>query len=276
MKSSGRDLQKIFEEAARRSRKYHPSGIDLTQFEKTVLRRIIPFYSWIRKSTPVLLEGIVMKPGVTVLPAKIGQTLQQMGGIEDTDRENPFPVDQMFPSWLRNEGVGPIGTPDSFLGKLSNQQPGGYVQAGVGLNPLASLLAQGQDPSKTIGSSLTPALQVPIELLTGKKIFTGEPITGPDAKPGALGEYIGGQVPAFSALQGITGYGLGGQTNKSIKTDGGAQKEALVNWLTGLGIKGTGAFRKQAQYEVQQPLRTERAANKQDFLAELRQRLTGG
>jgi hypothetical protein len=276
MKSRGSDLQTIFEEAARRSRKYHPSGIDLTEFERTVLRRIIPFYSWIRKSTPVLLEGIVMKPGITVLPAKIGQTLQEVGGIEGTDRGNPFPVDQMFPSWLRNEGIGPIGTPDSFLGKLSNQQPGGYVQGGVGLNPLASLLAQFQDPSKTIGSSLTPALQIPIELITGKKIFSGEPITGPDAKPGALGEYIGGQVPAFSALQGVTGFGLAGQTNKSIKSDGGAQKEALVNWLTGLGIKGTGAYKKQARFEVTAPLKTQQKASKEDFLAQLRQQLAGG
>lgn len=276
MKSSGSDLQKIFEDAARRSRKYHPSGIDLTEFERTVLRRIIPFYSWIRKSTPVLLEGMVMKPGITVLPAKIGQTLQQIGGVEDTTRDNPFPVDQMFPSWLRNEGVGPIGLPDSFLGKLSNQQPGGYVQAGVGLNPLASLLAQFQDPSKTVGSSLTPALQVPIELLTGKKIFTGEPITGPEAKPGAFGEYVGSQVPAFSAFQGITGFGLGGQTNKSIKSDGGAQKEALINWLTGLGIRGTGPYQKQARFEIQQPYRTQRAANKEEFLAQLRQQLAGG
>ncbi len=273
MKSSGSNLQKIFEDAARRSRKYHPSGIDLTEFERTVLRRIIPFYSWIRKSTPVLLEGMVMKPGITVLPSKVNQTLQQIGGIDDTDRGNPFPVDQMFPSWLRNEGIGPIGLPDSFLGKLSNQQPGGYVQAGVGLNPLASLLAQFQDPSKTVGSSLTPALQIPIELLTGKKIFTGEPITGSEAKPGALGEYVGSQVPAFSALQGITGYGLGGQTNKSIKSDGGAQKEALVNWLTGLGIRGTGPYRKQARFEIQQPGRTQRAANKEEFLAQLRQQL---
>lgn len=276
MKSRGSNLDDIFEQAARRSRKYHPSGIDLTDFEKTVLRRIIPFYSWIRKSTPVLLEGIVMQPGVTVLPAKIGQALQEAGGIEGTDRGDPFPVDQMFPAWLRNEGIGPIGTPDSFLGKLSNQQPGGYVQGGVGLNPLAQLLAQFQDPSKTVGSSLTPALQVPIELITGKKIFSGEPITGVDAKPGALGEYIGSQIPAFSALQGITGFGLGGQTNKSIKSDGGAQKEALVNWLSGLGIKGTGPYKKQARYEITGPLQTQQRANKEDFLAQLRDQLAGG
>lgn len=274
-KSRGSDLEKIFEDASRRSRKYHPSGLDLTHFEKTVLRRLIPFYSWVRKSTPVLLEGIVMKPGITVLPAKMGQALQEMGGVDSSDRSNPFPVDQMLPSWLRNEGIGPIGLPDGFLGKFSNQQPAGYVQLGVGLNPISSLLAQGQDPSKTVGSSITPALQIPIELITGQKIFTGEPISGPEAKPGAFGEYVGSQIPIFSAFQGISGYGLSGETNKSIKSDNAAGKEALVNWLTGMGIKGTGPYIKQAQYEKINPVRVARQAAKQEYLAELRDQLGG-
>jgi hypothetical protein len=59
-----------------RSRKFHPSGLDLTHFEKTVLRRVIPFYSWIRKSSPVLLEGMVMRPGVALLPSKANEAIQ--------------------------------------------------------------------------------------------------------------------------------------------------------------------------------------------------------
>jgi len=274
-KSRGTDLERIFEDASRRSRKFHPSGLDLTHFEKTVMRRIIPFYSWIRKSTPVLLEGMVMKPGISVLPAKLGQGLQEAGGIETEGRDNPFPVDQMLPSWIRNEGIGPIAMPDSWLGKLSNQQPGGYVQAGVGLNPLAALLAQGQDPSKTVGSSITPAIQIPIELITGNKIFTGEPITGVEAKPGAFREYVGNQIPIFNAFQGIAGVGLAGETSKSQKSDNQAGREALVNWLTGMGIKGTGPYVKQALYEKYQPMRVQKAAAKQEFLAQLRDQLGG-
>lgn len=273
MKSRGNDLERIFEDASRRSRKFHPSGIDLTHFEKTVMRRIIPFYSWIRKSTPVLLEGIVMRPGITVIPAKLGQAMQEAGGVDSSDRSNPFPIDQMLPEWIRNEGIGPIAMPDSLLGKFSNQQPGGYVQAGVGLNPLSGLLSQIQDPSKTVGSSITPAAQIPIELITGNKIFTGEPITGPEAKPGAFGEYVGSQIPIFNAFQGIAGVGLAGQTNKAQKSDNQAGKEALVNWLTGMGIKGTGPYIKQAQYEKYQPGRVARQAAKQEFLAQLREQL---
>lgn len=274
MKSRGNDLATIFDDAAKRARKFHPSGIDMTHFEKTVLRRIIPFYSWIRKSTPILLEGIVMKPGATVLPSKIGEAMQQANGI-DTDRANPFPTDQLFPGWLRNEGIGPISLPDGFLGSFSNQMPPGYVQAGVGLNPLSQLLSQFQDPGRTFGSSLTPVAQIPIELMMGRRIFTGAPITGSEAKPGAFGEYVGSQIPLFSAVQGISGYGLSGQTNKAMTSDNQSGKEAFLNWLTGLGIKGTGPYIKQARYEKTQPIKSEQQANKAEFLAQLRAQYGG-
>lgn len=274
MKSRGNDLPKIFEDAARRSRKFHPSGLDLTHFEKTVLRRLLPFYSWMRKSAPVLLEGMVMKPGITVIPAKLGEALQMANGI-DTTRDNPFPVDQMFPKWLRDEGIGPIGLPDGLLGNLTNQSPAGYVQAGVGLNPLSQLIEQLQAPGKTVGSSLSPAIQVPLELgITGRKTFTGEPITGPDARPGALQQYIGEQIPIWSAIQGVSGITpFGTDTKRAAQSNNQSGMEALINWLTGAGVKGTGPYIKSALYEKKAPLLSQRAGQKQDFLSELRSRL---
>jgi len=276
MKSRGSDLPKIFEEASRRSRKFHPSGIDLTAFERNVMRRIIPFYSWMRKSTPVLLEGMVMNPRITVLPSKIGEALQSAQGI-DTSRDQPFPVDQMFPEWLRNEGVGPIGLPDGALGKFSNQAVPGYVQAGVGLNPIASLMQELQHPGKTIGSSLTPLVQIPLEtMITGRKTFTGEPITGPEAAPGALSQYMGEQIPLWSAVQGMTGLTpTGGQTKRADLSGNQSGKEAVVNWLTGLGIKGTGQYVKSAQYEANAPIQAAKKAAKTDFLSELREKMGG-
>jgi hypothetical protein len=273
MKSHGKDLPTIFEQASRRARKFHPTGLDMTDFEKKYMRRIIPFYSWIRKSTPLLLEGIVMKPGVSVLPAKVGDAMQEMGGVEQADgRSNPFPVDQMFPQWLRDEGVGPIGLPEGLMGSISNQQPPGYVQFGVGLNPLSAMIGDFQHPGQTVGSGLTPLAQIPIELLTGRKIFTGQPISGADAKPGAMGDYLGQQIPLYGGLQGITGLNpLGGTTGAAQKSDGGSQKEAFANWLTGLGIKGTGGYVKQAQYEAYNPAKVARQAAKQDWLAVLRE-----
>lgn len=271
IKSHGSNLQNIFEQASRRARKWHPSGLDLTDFERKALRRVIPFYSWLRKSTPLLIEGLVMNPGKAVIPAKIHDALQDYQGIDTPGRHDPFPVDQMFPEWLRAQGIGPISAPDGLMGKLSNQDPPGYVMGGLGLNPLSDLVAQLETPGKSIATSLTPAVQVPTELLTGRKIFTQEPISGLEARPGAMQQYIGEQIPVYSALQGITGI-----TPFGTETKRGSSQEALINFLTSAGIKGTGPYVKQARYEKLASGKMQRKIGREQLIEELRKRLEEG
>jgi hypothetical protein len=273
MKSRGSDLQDIFEQAARRARKWHPSGLDLTEFEKKVMRRIIPFYSWIRKSTPLLLEGLIMNPSKALIPSKIYGAIQEANGIETPGRADPFPVDQMFPAWIRAEGVGPISTSTGFLGGVTDQMPPGYAMGGMGLNPLSQLVSQIETPGKTITSSLTPALRIPIELMTGRKLFTGEPISGPEARPGAGEQYLGEQIPIYSALQGITGITPFGTETKRSSKSSQAGFESFFNTMTGAGVKGTGPYIGQGQYERLAPLRAQRTANKDAFLKYLREQI---
>lgn len=273
IKSKGDDLQDIFEQASRRARKWHPSGLDLTDFEKKVMRRIMPFYSWVRKSTPLLLEGLVMNPGKAVIPSKLYDAIQDAQGIDTPGRHDPFPVDQMFPEWIRSQGVGPIGGPDSFLGKISDQTPPGYVMGGVGLNPLTDMITQLGSPGRTLTSSLTPAISIPLQLATGRKSFTGEPISGIDARPGAMEQFIGEQIPGFSAFQGITGITPFGTETKKASRSNQASRESLMNWLTAAGIRGTGPYIRQARYEKTAPIRAEKKVGKEDFLEELRRML---
>jgi len=272
MKSRGSDLPKIFEEAANRSRKWHPTGLDLTDFEKKYMRRIMPFYSWMRKSLPLIIEGLVMNPGKAVIPAKAYDAMQEMAGIDVPGRHDPFPVDQMFPEWIREGGLGPVGLPDGLLGPFSNQEPPGYAMAGMGLNPLTELVSQLQNPGKTIASSLTPAVQIPMELLTGKKTFTGEPIHGMEAREGAFEQWVGEQIPIWSAVQGVTGVTpFGTETGKKEKSGTDAGTEAFMNWLTGAGIRGTGPYIKQARYEKRQPAVMQKREAKEDFLRMLKE-----
>lgn len=268
IKSHGSNLETIFEQASRRARKWHPTGLDLTQFERKFLRRIIPFYAWIRKSTPLLLEGLVMNPGKSLVVPKVYGAIQQAQGIETGGIGDPFPVDQMFPEWLRAEGLGPLSTGEGFLGKFSNQQPPGYVMAGQGLDPLTQMMAQLSQPGKTLLGGLTPAIQIPLTLSSGQNLSTGQPISGPDAQPGAMQEYIGSQIPIWSMAQGITGVTPFGTTTK--KGRGDQFTESAINWLTGAGIKGTGSYIKQARYEKQHPKQVERAAQKAAFLEQIR------
>jgi hypothetical protein len=273
IKSRGANLEKIFEDASRRARKWHPTGLDLTDFERRVMRRIIPFYSWIRKSTPLLIEGLAMNPGKAVIPAKLWDAIQETQGIETPGRHDPFPTDQMFPEWLRAQGTGPISTGTGFLGRFSDQNPAGYVMGGMGINPLADLMAQSETPGKTILSSLTPAVGIPLELMQGRKTFTGEPITGPEARPGAFSQYVGEQIPYWSPIQSLTGITPFGDETKAFQRSDTAGRQALVNWLTGLGIRGTGPYVRQARFEERAPVLAERRAGKDAFMEELRRRV---
>lgn len=266
MKSRGSNLEDIFEQASRRARKWHPTGLDLTEFERKVLRRIIPFYSWLRKSTPLLLEGLVMNPGKVLVTPKVYGGIQQLAGIETNGISDPFPTDQMFPSWLRAEGLGPLSTGEGLLGKLSNQDPAGYVMAGQGLNPLTQLISQISQPGKTLLGALTPAASVPLSLASGQNLSTGVPISGIDARPGAMQEYIGSQLPILSMAQNLTGI-----TPFGTSTRRGATTEAFINWLTAAGIRGTGPYIGQAKYERDRPGQLERSEAKKAFLEQLRE-----
>lgn len=269
MKSRGSNLEDIFEQASRRARRWHPTGLDLTDFEKKFMRRIIPFYAWMRKSTPLLLEGLVMNPGKVLAMPKAFGGIQELAGIETGGIDDPFPVDQMFPSWLKAEGLGPLSTGEGWLGKFSNQDPPGYVMAGQGLNPLNSLIAQISQPGKTLVGSITPAIQIPLSLASGQNLSTGMPISGVDAKPGAMEEYLGSQVPIVSMAQGITGVTPFGTTTK--KGQGDQFTESFINWLTSAGIRGTGPYIKQARYEATRPAQVQRSAQKQAFLEQLKE-----
>jgi hypothetical protein len=272
MKSRGSNLEDIFEQASRRARKWHPTGLDLTEFEKKFMRRIIPFYAWMRKSTPLLLEGLVMKPGKALVVPKLYSGIQDIAGVEAGGISDPFPTDQMFPEWIRAEGLGPLSTGEGWLGKFSNQQPPGYVMAGMGLDPLNQLFAQIQQPGKTLLGGLTPAAGIPLSLASGTNIATGVPIGGTDAKPGAMQEYLGSQVPIWSMIQGVTGTTPFGTTTK--KGQGDQSVESFLNWLTATNIRGTGPYIKQAKYEKQHPLQVQRQAQKQQFLEQLKE-MTG-
>lgn len=271
-KSHGSNLDDIFEQASRRARKWHPTGLDLTDFEKKYMRRIMPFYSWMRKSLPLLAEGLLMNPGKAVSASKASEAIQDYQGIVTPGRDDPFPVDQMFPEWMRTEGLGPIGLPDGLLGSVSNQSPPGYVMAGMGVNPLTSMIGQLEDPGKMALTGLTPAIQVPVELMSGTKLSTGQPIRGLDAPEGAMGQYVGEQLPIWSALQGILGVTPTGGATSAANKSSTAQRQALTNFLTGLGVQGSGPYVKQGRFEKQAPIDAKRKAGKEQLLKMLRER----
>lgn len=239
---SKQPLRVAIEQAGRRVKKFHPDGMDLTGFEQNVLRRIIPFYSWMRKATPLVIEGAVMRPHITLAFPKAMANMQLATGIESEGPGDPFPMDQMFPDWLKEKGVGPVLNPGSGLGRDENwrgEAPGYTIINPT--NPFLDQIQQIGSPAKTATSSLTPAARIPIELLMGQTTL-GIPL-----------ENIEGGTPGHLAQQ-IPAVGIGARLTGATRDNEPWNPEQLINWITSAGITGTGPYQAQAQVEIRQEL----------------------
>lgn len=239
-KSKGTDYQEIFRKAGYEVRKWHPDYLTLTPFEKRFMRRIMPFYSWTRKAIPLVIESAVMNPGKTLVYPKIMQGFQTVGGIDSPGRDDPFPLNQGFPQWIRDRGIGPIFDHPALGAR--DTPPGDTIVNPS--NPLLDIFGQFSNPVAGFGSMLTPALKIPAEILAGKQLFNNAPINA-----GNFSEYLGNQLPYFPLVQGMFGVTPTlGQTTRAQK-EGNVNTERIVNWLTGLGIRGTGPYIKQSEFE---------------------------
>ncbi len=250
---SRQPLRVAIEQAGRRVKKFHPDGTDLTGFEQNFLRRIIPFYSWMRKATPLVFEGAIMRPHITLAFPKAMANMQAVTGIESEGPGDPFPMDQMFPDWIREKGVGPILQPGSGLGRDENwrgESPGYTVVNPT--NPFMDQVIQAGNPAKTLLSSLTPAARIPIELLTGQNSL-GIPLENVE---GGVGGHLAQQIPAV---------GIGSRLTGMTRDNEEWNPEQLINWLTAAGITGTGPYQQQAQTELQQLVADIAKKNRGDY-----------
>ncbi len=250
---SKQPLRVAIEQAGRRVKKFHPDGMDLTGFEQNVLRRVVPFYSWMRKATPLVIEGALMRPQITMAFPKVMANAQLMTGIESEGPGDPFPMDQMFPEWLREKGVGPVLQPGSGIGRDANwrgEAPGYTIINPT--NPFTDQLQQIGAPDKTLLSSLTPGARIPMELLMGQTSL-GIPL-----------ENVEGGVPGYAAQQ-IPAVGIGARLTGMTRDNEPWNPEQLVNFLTAAGITGTGSYPSQAQAELKQRLAQMAKDNRGDY-----------
>lgn len=250
---SKQPLRIAIEQAGRRVKKFHPDGMDLTGFEQNVMRRVIPFYSWMRKATPLVLEGAIMRPHISLAFPKVMANMQLATGIESQGPGDPFPMDQMFPDWIKEKGIGPVLQPGSGLGRDENwrgEAPGYTIINPT--NPLIDQVAQIGKPASTAISSLTPAARIPIELLTGRTSL-GIPL-----------ENVEGGVPGHLAQQ-IPAVGIGARLTGATRDNEPYNPEQLINWLTSAGVTGTGPYQQQAQTELRAALARAAAKNRGDY-----------
>jgi len=163
--------QKALDSATWRINKYKFDYGALTSTEKAVMRRVIPFYTFLRKSAPLMLEGMLMNP------SQYGKTYRFFG-----DEEGFGP---RAAQWQRELGFAAIGNENSPLIFPSNVLPTDAMTT-WGRDPLSA-----SNFSDSFINSMSPILKAPIELGMNRSTFTGQELfNGEQPSTAQQGRYL--------------------------------------------------------------------------------------
>jgi hypothetical protein len=185
------------EEASRTVNKYLFDYGDLTNFEEDVLKRIIPFYTFMRKNIPMELKAMIENPSKFT---KIDKALTEFELMD----ENGYIDENNRNEWRLNW----------------TQIP--YTNLAVNLNlPYQTLnrftpTSNASTLDKVLGMS-TPLIKSPIEVISGQNLYTG------------MGNDTGLGYAADQTLYGNLANGLWDTHNDSVNAESDYDKNKAKN-----------------------------------------------
>jgi hypothetical protein len=154
------------EAAAKIANKAQYDYSNLSRFEQSAVKRVVPFYSFMRQNIPAQLEQILQKPG-----GKVAASIKATDSLRH---------DQGFVPEYVGEGLAvPIGKEDNgtqrFLSHFGLPFEDAFSDMGVGPHPVQRTL-------QNILSEFNPLFKLPIELASGKQLMSGRDLA--DLRPG--------------------------------------------------------------------------------------------
>jgi hypothetical protein len=156
---------KGFQEASEHTNKFLFDYSDLTPFEQNVMKRIVPFYTWLRKNVPLQAEMITSSPQ------------KYLPFVKAIDRMNEGKGE--VPDYAKNWVQLPYTTKDKD-GKEYNIMWNNSLP----YNDLGKVTSL-----KDMWGGISPFIKIPVELIAGKNIYFEQDIKG------KRGEYLTEQVP---------------------------------------------------------------------------------
>ena len=175
--------------------KYMVDYGDVTPFEQTVMKRIIPYYTWMKKNAGLQLSEMVQNPKKYLGISKITR------GIENiTDKES-----RMEQKYMNNFALDWIQTPFKVRGKWGNKET-------VMWNPALPYMDISKYPitanplefAKALTPSTNPLLKVPTELILNKNTFFDSPIVKEGDNPvGKRLDYALSQTSPYTTAKGF-------------------------------------------------------------------------
>lgn len=167
--------------AAKRTKQFLFDYNNLTNFERTVMKRMIPFYTYTRKNLELQASALIHTPGRISAEVQGLQTLGETisGGQQLNDKEYAA-----LPDWMKS-GIG-------ILAKKNGEI----------VTMLSSLGTPIEQPFQAIQANqflggLSPLIRLPLEQMAGYSLYQGKPlseVTNATAfvhAPKALQDFIG-------------------------------------------------------------------------------------
>jgi hypothetical protein len=191
------------------------------------MKRAFPFYSWTRKAIPLAIESAVVSGNKVMAYPRLMEEIALANGIE-TQPGDSFPQDQLFPDWMREKGIGPVG---GSAGNYTVVNPS---------TPALDIFSMMGHPGQSVLDMLNPMARVPLELSQGSTLGKQVPI---DNTAG----YLAMQAPGLSQTGRVTGaFGV------SDAVAGSDQQKLynLMNLLTGAKATQSGIYQKSAQFDL--------------------------
>jgi hypothetical protein len=206
-----RDLQRI-ENEARNAALMRVNGFKfdynaLMPWEQNLKAAAFPFYTYMRKAAPLLLEQMLINPYYFGLVNRF-MTYNDGSGADDFNAMN-------MPSWIRNLGFGEVNHGEGQPWELTaDVLPLGSLEILTGSHNV-------QDLFGNILQNLNPLAKAPIELWAGHDTYTGQPT-------GNGWEYLMKNLPLVGDVQEAI-------TNPPWTGENRGQR-FLTKRLTGLGL----------------------------------------
>jgi hypothetical protein len=140
-----------FDEAAKSVKKYLFDYGELTDFERTVMRRFFPFYTWTRKNIPLQLEAMITRPGKFTV---IEKTRKAVAGGREPER-------RYIPEWLTDRYAFRVGDIKDGVGRYFP------LESWLPAADLVKLLRPTQIPADL----LSPLIKTPLELRFNRSLY---------------------------------------------------------------------------------------------------------
>ena len=234
--SKAPDITTAIREAGVRVNKVHANYSDMTQFEKSVMKRLIPFYTWQRKVGPTVFKQMMTNPGRTMVYPKLQAAIGRNFGMQNGDQAFPQP-NELVPSYFQDL----LQVKYGMNGKNSV-----YGGARVPFSDVVGKYVN--DPVAELGQSLTPAFKIPAELLTGATVGKGIPIP-------SRSNYIAQQIPGINLSTSLANFNpltMSPMKDPAKNPDQqGLNPVKILNRLTAAGLQeNTQASQRSAASEV--------------------------